>query len=959
MLNDILEVLQEIFRRIMNSRLFFLGLIFLGMGGVLISKLFDLQIVEGESYLKEYVYMTERTISTPGTRGNIYDRKGNLLAYNELAYSISIQDAGVYRSDADMNGMLLKLIEILDRHGHSVNGRLEIAIDEDGDMVYTSSSEMARKRFLRDYYGRRSVDELDDDKGKYPTAITAREIFEQRKSRYKLDQVKDEWGNPLLLSDEVVLRIIDIRYTMSLTSFKRYETATITSYIDEETVVDIKEHSAELKGVSVEQSTIRKYNDSIFFASIIGYTGKVQEDQLEELQKTNADYDLNDIVGRIGIESSMEYELQGSKGHKDIIVDNLGNIMQVNSEIEPGAGNDIYLTLERDLQIGIYYLLEQQLAGILADKLVNMDADMIENLDSSKMKIPIKDAYYALINNNVLSLKQMEQEGAPAIEQEIYQAFSASKAQILNNMRNELGSEHASDMKDLSPAMMAYMVYAYTYLSDPSIGIIQKDLIDASSAEYQAWKNDEISLRDYIYYGISNNWIDTTRLDVEQRYSSADDIYGIIVDYLLEQLAGDTKFSKRIFRYLINDGVITGRQLCLALYSQNVLDYDEQQVQMLSSNGDNYAYTFMIETISTIKITPAQLALDPCTAGCVITDVNTGEVRALVSYPSYDNNRISGTVDAVYYNQLQEDLSLPLYNNATQARKAPGSTFKPLTAVAGLEEGVIELNETINCSGVYDTIEPPIRCWIYPYRHNELTVRDGIKNSCNSFFAELAHRLATDENGDYSPDRGVAYIQKYAAMFGLDQPSGIEISENPPQVTTEAPERSAMGQGTNSYSNVQLSRYVAALANRGTVYELSLLDKMTDAEGNLLEDYTPEVHSQIEIADSTWDVVQEGMRAVVAESSASNVFRDLEVEIAGKTGTAQESKTRGNHAFFISYAPYQNPDISVTVNIPYGYSSTNAATAAKNIYRFYYGYTDLDYIRNTGALDVANVTIGD
>ena len=959
MLKDILEVLQEIFRRVINSRLFFLGLIFLCMGGVLITKLFNLQIIEGEDYLNEYVQMTERTISTPGTRGNIYDSQGNLLAYNELAYSVSIQDAGVYRTNADMNAMLLKLVEILDGHGYSVQGRLEIAFDPDGDLIYTSNSEAARKRFLRDYYGRRSVDELDDEKGRYPSAITAREIFEQRKERYELDKMKDDKGNPLIISEEVMLKIMDIRYTMSLTSFKRYETATITSYIDEETVVAIREHSAELKGVSVEQSTIRKYNDSIYFASIIGYTGKVQEDQLEELQKVNSDYDLNDIVGRIGIESSMEYELQGSKGRKDIIVDNLGNIMKVNSEIEPGAGNDIYLTLDRKLQIGIYHLLEQQLAGILADKLVNLDADMIEETDSSKMKIPIKDAYYQLINNNILSIKEMEREDASAIEQEIYQNFSSSRSQIINNMRNELNSDHASDMKDLSPSMMAYMVYAYTYLSDPTIGIIQKDLIDVSSAEYQAWKNDEISLRDYIYYGISNNWIDTTRLNVENRYSSADDIYGILVEYLLDHLNNDTKFSKRIFRYLINDGVITGRQLCLALYSQGVLTHDEEQIQMLSSNGENYAYTFMIDKISTIQITPAQLALDPCTSGCVITDVNTGEVKAIVSYPSYDNNRLSGTVDAVYYNQLQEDLSLPLYNNATQARKAPGSTFKPLTAIAGLEEGVISLTDTINCTGVYDLIEPPIRCWTYPNRHNELNVRDGIKNSCNYFFAEVAHRLSTDDNDDYSPDRGVAYIQKYAAMFGLDRPSGIEISENPPQVTTEAPERSAMGQGTNSYSNVQLSRYVSALANRGTVYELSLLDKMTDAEGNLLKDYTPEIHSQIEIADSTWDVVAEGMRAVVVESSARNVFYDLEVEIAGKTGTAQESKTRGNHAFFISYGPYQKPDISVTVNIPYGYSSTNAATVTKNIYRFYYGYTDLDYIQNTGALDVANVTIGD
>ena len=152
---------------------------------------------------------------------------------------------------------------------------------------------------------------------------------------------------------------------------------------------------------------------------------------------------------------------------------------------------------------------------------------------------------------------------------------------------------------------------------------------------------------------------------------------------------------------------------------------------------------------------------------------------------------------------------------------------------------------------------------------------------------------------------------------------------------------------------------MAALANRGTVFELSLLEKITDAEGNIIKDYTPEVSGHIEIADSTWDAVQQGMRGVISDGSAKQIFKDLEVEIAGKTGTAQETKTRGNHAFFISYGPYANPEICVTVNIPYGYSSSNAATVAKNIYRFYYRYTDLDYIMNTGALDVSNVKIGD
>lgn len=209
-------------------------------------------------------------------------------------------------------------------------------------------------------------------------------------TRYKLGEMKDENGNPVILTDDEALQIVDIRYTMSLIAYKKYETSVITGQIDEETVADIMEHMDELQGVGIEQTTIRKYNDSVYFAPIIGYTGKVQEEQLQELQKENPDYDINDVVGRTGIESSMELELQGGKGHTELIVNNMGSVMEVVSEVQPTTGNDIYLTIDRDLQVGIYHLLNSSWRGILADGLVNEDVDAMDAVDASKIKIPVK-----------------------------------------------------------------------------------------------------------------------------------------------------------------------------------------------------------------------------------------------------------------------------------------------------------------------------------------------------------------------------------------------------------------------------------------------------------------------------------------------------------------------------------------------------------------------------------------
>ncbi|MEY8352163.1 penicillin-binding transpeptidase domain-containing protein [Lachnospiraceae bacterium 54-53] len=954
MFRDLLDIIKEFFKKAVSSRLFVLAVISFVMYAGLINKLFNLQIVNGEEALNEYLQLTEQTITTAGTRGNIYDRNGKVLAYNKLAYSVTVQDTGVYKEADARNNMYLSLVRILERHGETIQGKFEVAIDPNGDMVYTSSTEASRKRFLRDYYGVKKVEDLDDEEGKYPSNINARELFETACKNNGLTELKDEDKNAVVLTDQEALDIINIKYALRLMSYRKYEATTVATQVSDETVADILEHIGDMQGVNVEETTIRAYNDSIPFAPVIGYTGKVPEDQLEDLQKQKEDYDINDIVGRTGIESTMEHELQGTKGKKTIYKDSMGRIRETKDETEASAGNDVYLTLNADLQKGIYHLVEQSLAGVLIKTIVNGDYETNSTTDGSNMKIPVKDAYYQLINNNVLSLKEIEEEDASETEKNIYRKYVSSQQQIFTSLRNELMSPHATVMKDLPEDMKAYMFYIYTYLAGPTVGIVKEDAVDTSGREYQAWKSDEISLRDYLYYGIANGWVDTTKLETGSKYSNADDTFEALINYVLDMLSEDRNFTKRIYRYLINDDIITGQELCLALYDQGVLTENQEDAEQLRATGD--AYTFLLKKISTLEITPAQLALAPCNAGVVVTDDKTGEVLALVSYPGYDNNRIG---DGTYFSQLQADLSLPLYNNATQTRKAPGSTFKPITAVAALEEHAITTDETINCTGIYTDVEPPIKCWIYPGQHGPLNIVGAIENSCNFFFADLGHRLSMDTNGVYSPDNGLDVLRKYASMFGLDRKSGVEIAELDPQISKEAPERSAMGQGSHAYTNVQLSRYVAAIANRGNVFELSLLDKTTDSEGNLIQDYTPEISSHIDAADTTWDTVQQGMRAVITNGSTKKLFSDLEVEIAGKTGTAQEARNKPNHAFFISYAPYDNPEICVTVSIPYGYSSSNAANIAKNVYKYYYGYIDLESIVNAGAMDAAKVNIRD
>lgn len=963
MLRDFLEFLRDRFERLQQnfkaSRLVLLGFGYMGLLCIMIFRLYHLQIINGESYQKNYLQKTEKTVAIPATRGNIFDANGKLLAYNRLSYNVTIKDSGEYRKALQRNQMYYRLIQILNAHGETVTGRLEIGLNENNEFYYTSVNEEARKRFLRDFYGLKRVSELTGDGGKYPSEISAEELLNKRFLSYKLNLLTDDEGKPVTLSNLEKLELVNIRYTIGLTAYRSYESTTVVTHVKDETRVDILENQAKLLGVNCEQTTERVYNDAVPFSSLIGYVGKMPDEQLKELREKNPDYTLSDTIGRTGIEEYMEQDLHGKKGSRTMYVDNVGHVMEVESETEPVAGNDVYLSIDRDLQVGIYHQLEQHLAGIVAAKLVNEDNPNTETTDSTARLIPVKDAYYQLIGNNVLSLDHMKGDSASETERYIAERLSAYSESSLAAMREQLMNASPLNMAELPNDQRAFLYFMYTSLTSADSGVISKDKIDSNKDYYARWKADSISLREFLQDGIKDGWVNTTAIKGIKKYAGAEEVYEALVNSSLESLKTDPDFEKLLCQYMIRNNLVGGRELCLALYDQGVLEPDPAAQAELAAGGPAYAYSFFVRLVSELKITPAQLALDPCTAGCVVTDVTTGKVKALVSYPGYDNNRLTNTMDAKYYNRLVKDESLPLYNNATQARKAPGSTFKPITAIAALEENVVGLNDTVNCTGIYDAITPPLRCWIYPGRHGVQNIVAGIRNSCNVFFADLGHRLATNPQGEYDPALGIARLNKYATMFGLDQKSGVEIIENDPMISDQSPERSAIGQGTNSFANVQLSRYVTALANRGTVFDLSVLDRVTDWQGEAIRSYDPNVIRTMEVKPENWDAVQQGIRGVVESGSASRIFKGFEVNIAGKTGTAQESKTRANHAFFISFGPYESPKLAVTVNIPYGYTSANAASVAKDVYRLCFGYTNVDEILNAGAQRVSDANIED
>lgn len=916
---------------ILKSRLFVLGIIVVLLFSVLMIRIFNVQIVNGEYYLENYIQMAEREVLTSGTRGIIYDRNGEVLAYNKLAYAIEIEDDisdSTENKDKKLNEIISETINIITSNGDTLINDFPIILNTNNEFEFSVSSDNERLRFLRDIYGKKSISELDTKKETLSTS-TADDVMKYLCGE-KMFDISDEYDK----AEQI--KIAMVRYNLSLNRFQKYISTKIASNVSEETVAAIYEAQAELKGVTVSEETVRVYNDSVYFAHILGYTGTISEDQLAELNSDGGSYISSDVVGKSGIEKEMESYLQGTKGKSTIFVDNTGRILENVSKTDAKAGNDVYLTLDAKLQKAGYTILEQKLAGILYSKIVNYDVTPSE--DMKTIPIPVKDVYYQIINNNVVDLNKFGLESASDNEKNIYAKFVAKQSGVINWVYSELTTDTPEALSALPEENNTYLSYIYTKLADTE-GIINKKAIDSEDEIYQKWTNETISLREFLLYAISKNWINTSKIfdSSEVKYSDTDEIYNKLVEHIYNSLPTDTGFSKKIYYYLIYSGSISGNQVCMLLYDQNVLEYDEAAYTALRSGSS--AFEFIREQIKQIKITPAQLALDPCSGSLVVTDTNSGDVLALVTYPSYDNNKLSGSVDAVYWKQLNSDLSLPLYNRATQTRTAPGSTFKMLSAITGLEEGYLTPGRTITDLGEFKKITPSPKCWRYPGNHGSINVSQALEHSCNYFFYEVGYELSIDEHGGFSSDLGLSKLKKYGVQLGLTTKSGVEIEENEPLFSTDNSVRSAIGQGSNSFANIQLARYVNTVANSGHNYQLTLLNKVIDTDGNLIKQYEPTLTNTTNFSQSTWDAVHYGMRLVITGGTAKGTFNGFQINVAGKSGTAQENKLRSNHSVFVAYAPYENPEIALSVLIPNGESSGYTAEVVRDTIKYYYGLT--------------------
>ena len=334
----------------------------------------------------------------------------------------------------------------------------------------------------------------------------------------------------------------------------------------------------------------------------------------------------------------------------------------------------------------------------------------------------------------------------------------------------------------------------------------------------------------------------------------------------------------------------------------------------------------------------------------VVTDVWTGEILAMASYPTFDRATLSQNMTA-----LNADPNRPMFNRATQGRYNPGSTFKMVTAFAGLRHGVIGRWTPVNDTGRYsilldDGASYTPQCWLFQAAgvgHGELDVVSALQQSCNYFFCHVADRL---EGGGRA---GAEALAQSAKELGLGQNTGIEIPDFAGVLATPEYKQTVLnnknwyrgdtvmasfGQGYNLFSPVQLSNYAATIANGGTLHSLTLLRRIKNNDmTDLIYTHEPVVLNEIEETEYI-EIVQEGMRAVASTSlgTAYSVFGDYPVRIAAKTGTVQAESSAINTGVFVCYAPAANPEVSISVVVEKGGSGSQVMGIARTVLDDYF-----------------------
>lgn len=924
-MNSFWDRIKEFYK----SRLFimFCGIFILFV--LLIGRLFFLQIVEGEKHLQDLKTTVMRKLTIPASRGNIYDRYGRPLAINQVAFSVKIDDS-VTADVEDTNQMLNSLVNYLEQIGEPLTDTLPITKSRPYSFTFqddASQNAAAKEKEWKLSVGLKKK-ELD---------MTAEEVITYFTAKFEI---------PANTSEEMKRKIISLGTQISSKNLMILSLIQILEENNETLVDDVP--------ISPLQPYTFLFDNNL--SKEIEWKKTVSMTTEEELNK-NATETIDYLADYFGIPQNLTYNikrkaisiryalyLQRYRKYQPITVAlDISDKTVANIEERQTSFPGVMIDTDslRNYPCGEYF---SHILGYIR-QISDVDFERFEQYGYTKTDIVGK--------SGVEYLKELELNGSDG--EMLVEVDSVGRRISTIETKQPVSGKNVFLTLDQD-----LQVKAYRYLEETLRDVLINKLTSSSSKTGISMKTLLCSMVDANTILFEDIWASTEG----EQFQVRQEILNASPDFQYNT-PEDKEYGKQLIITAIDNGTISSRQMILVMIEQGKITADEEYLARIKS-GNISPLSVILAKLRSGELRPSDTNLDPCTGSVVVVDVHTGETLALVTYPSYDNNQLVNNFNNSYYNRLLSNPTSPLVNRPLTENKAPGSTFKMVTAIAGLESGVITPNSYIQDLGEFKKASTPYpKCWIYGGgggTHGSINVSTALEVSCNYYFFETVFRMGN--NSDGTGAESIATLMNYMEAFGLNSHSGLEIGNDMPHMASpeykekveklQNPDattsrtrwvdgdtvRAAIGQSVHNYAPVHMAKYIATLANGGTRYRMHLLERVENADGTIAEIIQPEIENILEMDPKNLEAVFKGMLLVTQGNRGTlrATFKDFPISVAAKSGTAQENLRRDSHTWFVGFAPYEDPQISITVMIPYGeVSGAPAAVVARKIIGDYMG----------------------
>ena len=577
-----------------------------------------------------------------------------------------------------------------------------------------------------------------------------------------------------------------------------------------------------------------------------------------------------------------------------------------------------------------------------------------------------------LININPFSFKIETEEGQKKWKKANNISENATAEEAFNFFKDKYGIK-TDNIEDARKIMaIRYEISFNGYSSTRAITVAKNisgrsfNLISEQNSFFPGVTISESSIREYPLKNVASHIVGRIGRITEEEIKEFDDRYGINdnvgksgIEYVFEKYLKGTDGIEQIDMDV--DGTITGEYISQeAIAGADVILTIDSKLQAITENA-------LRDNINKIAAGGFSRRYDADAGAAVVLNIKTGEVLAMVSYPDYDPSQFVNGIDTATWNYYINGDTKPLENKAISAQYSPGSTYKMATAIAGLETGAISTTEKINDKGVFPYAHNPV-CWYYTSfhtGHGYLNVSQAIQHSCNYFFYEVGRRI------------GIDTLSKYTLYLGLGKKTGIEldgeiagslasrqraVDENRSWYLGETLS-AAIGQSYNAFTPLQMSKYVAMIANGGHNLDLTLVKSIIKADGSEVprEEYESYVNTKLGLPDDNTEemnfnnsnvyAILEGMRDVTSESggTAYNTFKDFNITVGGKTGSAQTGVAGKTNGWFVGFAPYDSPEIAIVVFVRNAGSGGYTAEVAREVIAQYFGMNTTEITEDTTA----------